>query len=263
MHTFSEDLKDAIHDPVPLLRVDLTGKVHRALHVREEYGHLLAFAFEGRLGLQDVVGEMFGSIRAGFEARGAKVSLALSFRLVTCCYRSVALATELLAGLVRRSALRAGRVSRAPQAAQNFRPSRFSCPHAAQVTVSTPGGTLLLLQDCCTRSCMPSQPLQVSEARKRLSALVERVARGGGAVTIGRYGRERAVLVGAEQYARLTRAAKRGSPRRQILEGTMELLCTPQELAAESRRLGELWLAALDGAPSRRPRRARRSRRPG
>jgi prevent-host-death family protein len=109
---------------------------------------------------------------------------------------------------------------------------------------------------------MPSQPLQVSEARKRLSALVERVARGGTAVAIGRYGRERAVLVGAEQYARLTRAAKRGAPRPHTLEDTMELLCSPAELAAESHRLGELWLAALDSAPSRRLRRARRSRRP-
>ena len=105
---------------------------------------------------------------------------------------------------------------------------------------------------------MPSQPLQVSEARKRLSALVERVARGGPAVAIGRYGRERAVLVGAEQYARLTRAAKRGSARRQTLEGTMELLCSPAELAAESRRLGELWLAALDRPPPRRARHRRR-----
>jgi prevent-host-death family protein len=109
---------------------------------------------------------------------------------------------------------------------------------------------------------MPSQPLQVSEARKRLSALVERVARGGAPVTIGRYGRERAVLVGAEQYARLTRAAKRGAPRRQTLEGTMELLCSPAELAAESERLGALWLAAVDSTPPQRPRRVRRSRRP-
>lgn len=109
---------------------------------------------------------------------------------------------------------------------------------------------------------MPSQPLQVSEARKRLSALVERVARGGPAVPIGRYGRERAVLVGAEQYAKLTHAARRGAPRQQTLEGTMELLCSPAELAAESRRLGEVWLATLDSAPPQRPRRARRSPRP-
>jgi len=108
---------------------------------------------------------------------------------------------------------------------------------------------------------MPSKPLQVSEARKRLSVLVERVARGGRAVAIGRYGRERAVLVGAEQYARMTRAAKQGSPRRRTLEGTMELLCSPAQLAAESRRVGELCLAAVDSAPAPHSRRARRSRR--
>src|SRR5262245_27432225 len=101
---------------------------------------------------------------------------------------------------------------------------------------------------------MRSRPLQLSEARKRLSALVERVARGGPAVSIGRYGRERAVLVGAEQYAALARAARRGAPRRHTLEGTMELLCSPAELTTERRRLGALWLAALDGTlpPGRR-----------
>ena len=102
---------------------------------------------------------------------------------------------------------------------------------------------------------MPSQPLQVSEARKRLSALVERVARGGTAVAIGRYGRERAVLVGAEQYARLTRAAKSGAPRRRTLEGMLTLTCTPAELIAESRRLGDLWLAAFDESSKRLTRR--------
>ena len=107
---------------------------------------------------------------------------------------------------------------------------------------------------------MPSRPLQLSEARKRLSALVERVARGGTPVAIGRYGRERAVLVGAEQYARLTSAAKRSAPRRRTLEGTMELLCTPEELVAESRRLGELWLTAFEDSAKRLQRRRRAPR---
>ena len=100
-------------------------------------------------------------------------------------------------------------------------------------------------------------PLQVSEARKRLSALVERVARGGTPVTIGRYGRERAVLVGADQYARLSSAAqKRTQPLRSI-EGTMELACSPEELVAES-RLGELrQVSSIHSTGSlRRPRSA-------
>ncbi len=93
---------------------------------------------------------------------------------------------------------------------------------------------------------MPSQPLQVSEARKRLT-LVERVARGGAAVTIGRYGRERAVLIGADEFAPLRRAANATTARRPAtLEGTLTLTCTPEELIAESRKLGEVWLAAFE-----------------
>jgi len=103
---------------------------------------------------------------------------------------------------------------------------------------------------------MVPQPLQVSEVRRRLSALVERVAHGGAPIAIGRYGRERAVLVGAEQYARLVRTSKTLSRRnRATLEGTLELTCTPAELIKESRRMGESWMAAVDGRARQPPRR--------
>lgn len=109
---------------------------------------------------------------------------------------------------------------------------------------------------------MAVQAVQVSEARRRLSALVERVAHGGAPVTIGRYGRERAVLVGAEQYARLVRAAQpRAAQPPVTLEGSLELTCTPQELLEESRRLGELWVTAVDQRARRRTRRPRARRR--
>jgi prevent-host-death family protein len=102
---------------------------------------------------------------------------------------------------------------------------------------------------------MASDPIPVAEARRRLSALVERVARGGRPVAIGRYGRERAVLVGAEQYADLERhAARRGRPRA-TLEGSLRLTCTPAELAAESARLGRIWLEATAAEPKARRRR--------
>jgi len=108
---------------------------------------------------------------------------------------------------------------------------------------------------------MASHPLQVSEARRRLSALVERVAQGGAPVTIGRYGRDRAVLVGANEFARLRRASKTKAPRRPAtLEGMLTLTCTPEELLAESRKLGELWLAAFDEG-AKRPKRRRHARR--
>ena len=48
VHALGEDREEAIHDLVPLLRVELLGELHRALHVGEEHGHLLALAFRRR-----------------------------------------------------------------------------------------------------------------------------------------------------------------------------------------------------------------------
>jgi prevent-host-death family protein len=104
---------------------------------------------------------------------------------------------------------------------------------------------------------MPSHALQISEVRKRLSALVERVAQGGRPVAIGRYGRERAVLLGAEDYAKLTRKSKRLSAAT-TLEGSLALTCTPEALMAESREIGRLWLAGVESDPGKPPRKALR-----
>ncbi len=93
-------------------------------------------------------------------------------------------------------------------------------------------------------------PLRISEARKRLSQLVERVACGGAPVAIGRYGRERALLVSAQEYRRLKTSARRAKPR--TLEGTLTLECSPDDLIAESRRLGDFWLASLDKTQQKR-----------
>ena len=94
-------------------------------------------------------------------------------------------------------------------------------------------------------------PLRISEARKRLSQLVERVARGGAPVVIGRYGRERALLVSAEEYRRLKSSTRRAKPQ-QTLEGTLTLECSAEELIAESRRLGDFWLASVDKIEQKR-----------
>ena len=107
---------------------------------------------------------------------------------------------------------------------------------------------------------MAADVLPIGEARKRLSALVERVARGGRPVAIGRYGRERAVLLGAEQYAELTGRSKRRPPTTTI-EGSLKLTCTPEELAAESREVGRLWLAGMETAAARAPRKSPSRRR--
>ena len=44
-HAVGEDLEEALHDLCATPRVELLGQVHRALHVGEEHGDLLALAF--------------------------------------------------------------------------------------------------------------------------------------------------------------------------------------------------------------------------
>ena len=71
--TVGQDAKEALHDLRESFRIELLGQLHRALHVGEEDGDLLALApstglragFEGGLRLQDLVGEMFGRVGKG------------------------------------------------------------------------------------------------------------------------------------------------------------------------------------------------------
>ena len=50
---------------VPLFGVELLGQIHRPLHIGEEDGHLLALAFEGGLGGEDLLGEVSGGVGLG------------------------------------------------------------------------------------------------------------------------------------------------------------------------------------------------------
>jgi hypothetical protein len=58
-----------------------------------------------------------------------------------------------------------------------------------------------------------------------------------------------------DEYRQLKSASRAASP--PTLEGTMTLECTPEELIAESRRLGDEWLARIDRTPSERRSRRR------
>jgi len=73
MHAICEDLEETVENPMPFLRVDLLGQLHRALHVGEQDGDLFALAFERGLRLQDLVGEVFGSVRTGIGCWGLGV----------------------------------------------------------------------------------------------------------------------------------------------------------------------------------------------
>ena len=97
----AEDAEEALHDLRPLLGVELLGQLHRALHVGEEHGHLLALAFEGGLRLA-------GSSRRG--CLGVSVAGDLGGR-------------------------RTGR-QRAPQPPQNFSPAWFGAPQAGQAAAT-------------------------------------------------------------------------------------------------------------------------------
>ena len=53
-----EDLEEAVEYAVPFFRINLLRQLHRALHVGEQHGDLLALAFEAD-GLRSV-GQVFG-----------------------------------------------------------------------------------------------------------------------------------------------------------------------------------------------------------
>ena len=74
VHAVGEDGEEPIHDAVPVLGVDLLGERHRALHVGEEDGHLLALALHRRARRQDPLGEMARRVspRIRRRLRGAR-----------------------------------------------------------------------------------------------------------------------------------------------------------------------------------------------
>jgi hypothetical protein len=46
VHALGEELQEAVPDPVPFLRVELLGEIHRPLHVGEQDGYLLALPLQ-------------------------------------------------------------------------------------------------------------------------------------------------------------------------------------------------------------------------
>jgi hypothetical protein len=69
VYAIGEYLKETVQDLVPLFRIELLGEVHRALHVGEEDGHLLALALEGASRGEDLLGEVLGRVRARVAQR--------------------------------------------------------------------------------------------------------------------------------------------------------------------------------------------------
>src|SRR5262245_34238226 len=82
----------------------------------------------------------------GVHAAGSGVRIS-TFGLWICCKEAPHSPQKLSPGSLAVPQAEQTKTSGVPQPEQNFRPSRFSCPQDAQVTVSTPGGTLVLLQE--------------------------------------------------------------------------------------------------------------------
>jgi hypothetical protein len=72
VYAVGEDREEAVHDPVPFFRIELLGQFHRAFHVGEEHGHLLALAFEGRARGEDLLGEVSRGVGARIGFRRAR-----------------------------------------------------------------------------------------------------------------------------------------------------------------------------------------------
>src|SRR5206468_5040517 len=80
-------LEEAVHDSVPVLGVELLGELHRAFHVSEEDGYLLALAFEGRARGENLLGEVLRGVgtRVARRRRGSCGGLTtLETELGTC-----------------------------------------------------------------------------------------------------------------------------------------------------------------------------------
>ena len=73
VHAVGQNLEEAVEDLVPLFGIELLGQIHRPLHVGEEHGDLLALAFEGAAGGENLLGEVLGGIGARLQVVGGEV----------------------------------------------------------------------------------------------------------------------------------------------------------------------------------------------
>ena len=110
MNGLHHALEDGVEEPPRLLGIAVGEQFHRALQIGEEHGDLLALAFEGGLGGEDLLGEMLWRValrRAESRTRHCRLGLGSAEPLT-------ALLAELGPRLVCRAATRAGSLEPSP-----------------------------------------------------------------------------------------------------------------------------------------------------
>jgi len=100
MDGFHHPFNDPVEDLPGLLGVAVGEQLHRPLQVREQHRDLLALAFEGALGGEDLLGEMLGRVGLGraelqlSRKRGLEWPAALLAELVAAQVRGAAVRAE-------------------------------------------------------------------------------------------------------------------------------------------------------------------------
>ena len=97
---------------------------------------------------------------------------------------------------------------------------------------------------------MAQKSVSISEARRQFSRLVSGVSRRGSVVTITQHGRERAALIGIEEYQEISRKAHafdRSPQEKQpfTVRGSLELCCSPEELEEELISIRSRWTESI------------------
>ena len=113
MHAVGRDPEKVFDDTEPSFGIEPLGEGHRAFDIGEQHGDVLALAFQRRPRLADLVGEMLGwerRVRGGRFRRRRRGSR----------QRPAAFAAELLVGLVRCAAYRAGKGQPRPARGAEF-----------------------------------------------------------------------------------------------------------------------------------------------
>ena len=138
VHGLHHAFEHRVEELAGLLGVAVGQQLHRALQVGKEHGHLLALAFEGSLGGEDLLGQMARGVAGG----------GLGLRAGGCSVSGVAHCPQKAnPGGLSKPHCGQRRPSGLAHCPQNFMPSGFSKPQLGQ-RMGVPSGTAVRAAGC-------------------------------------------------------------------------------------------------------------------